>query len=345
MSDMSDDRESVTRRKADHIRINLENDVTSHISSGLERYHFVHEALPEVDMASIDTRVTLFGRTLAAPLFISSMTGGTELAGQINRNLARAAQQCGLAMGLGSMRAVITRPASAASFNVRDVAPDVMLFANVGAVQLNYGFGLDECKRLVDAVRADALILHLNPLQEAVQPEGDVNWHGLIDKIAQLTRALDVPIIAKECGWGISPRTARALANAGVAAIDVAGAGGTSWSQVEMYRAQSEVQRRIAGAFADWGIPTAESIQHARINAQALPIFASGGLKDGVDGAKCIALGASLFGLARPLLRAATLSTEAVLEEIQVILGQLRVTMLCIGAQDIAALQATALSK
>ena len=327
------------QRKADHIRINLEEDVASRLSSGLDRLHFIHQALPEIDMAAIDMSVTLFGRRLNAPLFVSSMTGGTAQAAQINRNLAIAAQAQGIAMGLGSMRAAIAHPEIIDTFNVRDVAPDVMLFANVGAVQLNYGFSFDDCQRLVEMVAADALILHLNPLQEAVQPEGDVNWAGLLGKIEALARALSVPIIVKEVGAGISRQAAQSLASAGVAAIDVAGAGGTSWSQVEMYRAQTSTQRRIAAAFADWGIPTADSIRYCREAAPHLPIFASGGLKNGVDGAKCLALGATLFGLAHPFLLAATQSAEAVTEEMNVILGQLRVAMLCAGAKNIDALQ------
>ena len=335
---MPDDKLQLSQRKADHIRINLENDVQSRARTGLARFRFVHEALPELDMAQIDMKVRLFGRVLAAPLFVSSMTGGTEQAMHINRNLARAAEHTGLAMGLGSMRAAIVRPETIPTFAVRDVAPTAMLFANVGAVQLNYGFTVDHCRRLVDLIEASALVLHLNPLQEAVQPEGDVNWAGLVDKIGEVARRVGVPVIAKEVGWGISSRAARDLAGAGVAAIDVAGAGGTSWSAVEMYRAETDVQRRIAQAFDDWGIPTAESIEAVKCAAPGLPIFASGGLTTGVDGAKCIALGATLFGLARPLLRAGTLSVEAVLDEMAVILGQLRVAMLCTGSRDLQAL-------
>lgn len=330
-------------RKADHIRINLENDVRSGITSGLERHRFVHEALPELDMRRIDTSVALFGKRLASPLFVSSMTGGTEQARLINRALAEAAQHLGIAMGLGSMRAAIAHAELAPTFQVRDVAPDIMLFANVGAVQFNYGFGADEFRRAVDMVEADALILHLNPLQEALQPEGDYDWSGLLPKIEALARALPVPIIAKEVGWGISRRAARDLAGAGVAAIDVAGAGGTSWSQVEMFRAKTDVQRRIAGAFVDWGIPTAESIRYVREAAPDMPVFASGGLTTGVDGAKCIALGATLFGLARPFLKAATVSAEAVLDEFAVIMGQLRAVMLCVGARNMDELRATEL--
>lgn len=345
MSNTTDEGRLLESRKADHIRITLDEDVQSRISSGLERYRFMHQALPEVDANAIDTSLPFLGKRLRAPLLISSMTGGTEQAGAINRHLAEAAQHAGIAMGVGSTRAAVVKPELAGTFRVRDVAPDILLFANIGAVQFNYGFTVDQCRKAIDLIGADGLILHLNPLQEILQPEGDVNWVGLVDKIAEVVTALDVPVIAKEVGWGISPRAAKDLADAGVAAIDVAGAGGTSWSQVEMFRAHNDVQRRIAEAFVDWGIPTAESILHVRQAAPATPIIASGGLKNGVDGAKCVALGATLFGLARPFLHAATISADAVADEIAVIVGQLRAAMLCVGAQDLPALQRVELSR
>lgn len=338
MSNTTDEGRILESRKADHIRISLDEDVQSRITSGLERYRFMHQALPEVDAGAVDTSLTFLGKRLSAPILISSMTGGTEQAGAINRNLAEAAQGAGIAMGVGSTRAAVVKPELAGTFRVRDVAPDILLFANIGAVQFNYGFTVDQCRKAIDLIGADGLILHLNPLQEILQPEGDVNWAGLVDKIAEVTTALDVPVIAKEVGWGISSRAAKDLADAGVAAIDVAGAGGTSWSQVEMFRAHNDVQRRIAEAFVDWGIPTAESILHVRQAAPAVPVIASGGLKNGVDGAKCIALGATLFGLARPFLRAATISAQAVADELMVVTGQLRAAMLCVGARNLPAL-------
>lgn len=330
-------------RKADHIRINLEEDVRSGLTTGLERYRFVHQAVPELDLAAVDTAVTLFGKPLTAPLLISSMTGGTDEARRINHTLAEAAQAAGIAMGLGSQRAAVENPALAATFQVRHVAPDILLFANLGAVQLNYGYGLDHCRRAVDMIQADALILHFNALQEAVQPEGDGNFAGLLGRIEAVCRALPVPVIAKEVGWGFSEQAARRLAEAGVAAIDVAGAGGTSWSQVEMHRAQTATQRRIAAAFIDWGIPTAEAIQNVRRAAPALPVIASGGLRDGIDVAKCLALGASLGGLAGPFLKAAAVSVAAVTEAIGELSRELRIAMFAAGAGNIAALQATPL--
>lgn len=337
--------QNLSQRKSDHIRINLERDVASRITSGLEAWRFGHEALPELNLADVDLSVEFLGRSLRAPLLISSMTGGTEEARRINLNLAAAAEKAGIAIGLGSMRAAIARPDSAPTFQIREAAPSAMILANVGAVQFNYGFGLDECRRLVDLAGADALILHLNPLQEALQPEGDTNWSGLLRAIERICRQLSVPVVAKEVGWGISERAAADLARAGVAAIDVAGAGGTSWSQVEMYRAQTETQRRIAAAFGDWGLPTAESVQQARQGAPGLPIIASGGITNGVEGAKCIALGASLFGLARPFLRAATESASAVSEEIDVIVGQLRIAMFCVAARRVGDLQRVTLTR
>jgi isopentenyl-diphosphate delta-isomerase len=331
-------------RKADHIRINLDEDVRSGLTTGLERYRFVHQALPELNLAEIDTHVTWFGKTLAAPLLISSMTGGTESAAAINHTLAAAAQAAGIAMGLGSQRAAVENPALASTFQVRDVAPDILLFANLGAVQFNYGYGVEHCRRAVDMIQADALVLHLNALQEAVQPEGDANFAGLLKKIEAVCRALPVPVIAKEVGWGMSERAASSLAAAGVAAIDVAGAGGTSWSQVEMHRAKTETQKRVAAAFIDWGIPTAEAIQNVRRAAPQLPVIASGGLRDGIDAAKCIALGAGLGGLASPFLKAAAVSVEATSEAIAELARELRIAMFAAGAGSISQLQTTPLA-
>jgi len=332
-------------RKADHIRINLEKDVAfKKLTSGLEHYFFLHQALPELDLDQLDTRTTIFGKTLSTPLLISSMTGGTAEARQINQTLAAAAQEVGMAMGLGSQRAAIEDDSLAATYQVRNVAPDILLFANLGAVQLNYGYGLDQCRRAVDMIEADALILHFNALQEAVQPEGDGNFAGLLGKVEAICRTLPVPVIAKEVGWGFAEETARRLVAAGVAAIDVAGAGGTSWSQVEMYRAPTARHARVAGAFIDWGIPTAVSLQYCRTAAPDLPIFASGGIRSGIDVAKCIALGANLVGFAGEFLRAADSGgVTGVVELADTITEELRVSMFCSGATDLRALSQTPL--
>lgn len=333
------------RRKADHIRINVEKDVAfKKLTSGLENYFFMHQALPEIDLAQVDTTTQLFGKRLKTPLLISSMTGGTAEAHEINRTLAAAAQETGMAMGLGSMRAAIEDSSLAYTYQIRDVAPDILLFANLGAVQFNYGYGVDQCRRAVEMCAADALILHLNALQEAVQPEGDGNFGGLVWKIEQVCRHLSVPVIAKEVGWGFSEQAARQLADAGVAAIDVAGAGGTSWSQVEMHRAPTARHARVAGAFIDWGIPTAVSVQYCRRAAPNLMVIASGGIRNGIDVAKSIALGATIAGFAGEFLRAAVNGGVAgVVDLAGAITDELRVTMFCTGAADLAALAKTPL--
>ncbi len=338
----------IAARKADHLQINLEKDVQSGLTTGLERYRFIHQALPELDLAAVDTSVTLFGKPLRVPFLISSMTGGTRQARSLNRRLAAAAQQAGLAMGLGSQRAALEHPELAATFQVRDVAPDILLFANVGAVQLNYACSVDDCRRAVEMIGADALILHLNPLQEAVQPDGDTNFAGLLKKIEAVCCALQadhVPVIGKEVGWGLSEQAARHLAKAGVAALDVAGAGGTSWTQVEMYRARTETQRRIAAAFVKWGISTSEAVKNARRAAPHLPVIASGGLQNGIDAAKCLALGASLCGLAGPMLRAAAISRAELDETIFQLERELRITMFAAGYGSIAELQTARLQE
>lgn len=330
------------QRKSDHIRINLEEDVNfRHLTTGLENYHFLHQALPEIDLAQVDTSVSYLGKKLKAPLLISSMTGGTERARLINRTLAEAAEASGIAMGVGSQRAAVEDPSLADTFQVRSLAPTTVLLANLGAVQLNYGYTIDQCRQAVDMIEADGLILHFNVIQEAVQPEGDTNFSGLLAKVEQICHKLPVPVIAKEVGWGFSEDTVRRLVEAGIAAIDVAGSGGTSWSQVEMHRAQSEIQRRVAATFIDWGIPTAEAILAAKRGGPNLPITASGGLRNGLDMAKCIALGATMAGMASPFLKAAVKSVQAVLDEIKITQTELKIAMFGIGVSSIAALQNT----
>lgn len=329
-----------SRRKKEHLEIALNHAVTfKEIATGLDDYRFIHQALPEVDLAAIDPSTALFGKRLHAPLVISSMVGGIELARQINRNLAQAAQAMGVAMGVGSQRSAIDDPRTASTYKVRDVAPDILLFANLGAIQLNYGYGVSECRRAVDMIGADALILHLNPLQEALQHDGSANFGGLLTKIEQVCRELSAPVIVKEVGWGISETVARKLADAGVAGIDVAGAGGTSWSEVERYRAHTEGGNNIAATFVSWGIPTAESIEMARRGAPGQTLIASGGTLTGLDVAKTIALGADAAGIAAPLLKAANISPEAVMAALQEVIDALRISMFCIGAASLKELK------
>jgi isopentenyl-diphosphate Delta-isomerase len=327
-------------RKADHLRVCLEEDVQSHqITSGLDRYRFTHCCLPELDYSDIDLTTSFLGKSLNAPLLISSMTGGTELAHLINSRLAAVAQHYRLAMGVGSQRVAIENPQVASTFAVRSIAPDILLFANLGAVQLNYHYGLEECQRAVDWLEADALILHLNPLQECVQTKGDTNFRGLLTKIATLCQQLPVPVIAKEVGNGISPTMAQRLIEAGVSAIDVAGAGGTSWAKVESERAQDVLQRRLGATFANWGLPTAECITGIRAIAPDLPLIASGGLRDGLEVAKAIALGADLAGLALPFLQAASDSEAALHELVEALQAELATVLFCTGNANLAGLR------
>ena len=328
------------QRKSDHLRISLEQDVRFPLlTTGLERYRLVHCALPELDLTAIDPSVTLFGKRLDQPLLISSMTGGTPRAEAINRNLALAAQSRGVALALGSQRVALESPAMARTFQVRAWAPDVLLLANLGAVQLNYGYTVAHCRAAVDMVSADALILHLNPLQEALQASGNLNWSGLLSKIESVCSALAVPVIVKEVGWGLSETVVRQLADAGVAALDVAGAGGTSWSEVERHREANEGRHSLARAFSDWGIPTVESLLGARRGAPELPLVASGGLRTGIDVAKALALGATAGGIATPFLAAAVESAEAVGQLVDQVSGELAVAMFCSGAANVAALR------
>jgi isopentenyl-diphosphate delta-isomerase len=337
---------TINQRKADHLKINLEKDVRSGLTSGLERYHFVHQALPDMDLEAVDTTLSLFRKILKAPILISSMTGGTMEAKTINQRLAEAAQTVGVAMGVGSQRAAIDNPDLATTFSIaRKAAPDILLFANLGAVQLNYGYNIDHCRRAVDMIQADALVFHLNPIQEAVQAEGNTNFSGLAKKIENVCKRIEVPVIVKEVGWGISARTAKILAECGVAAIDVAGAGGTSWSQVEMHRAPDEFTRQLCSTFVDWGIPTVASILNVKNAAATMKVFASGGLKDGLDIAKCVALGAILGGMAGQFLKAAAISSEKVLELIILTKRQIQVAMFGAGVGEIIGLGACGIER
>jgi isopentenyl-diphosphate delta-isomerase len=241
-------------------------------------------------------------------------------------------------MGVGSQRVAIEAPATAGSFQVRDVAPDILLLGNLGAVQLNYGYTVEHCRRAVDMIGADALILHLNVLQEAMQPEGNRNFKGLTAKIAEVCRRLNVPVVAKEVGNGISVASALRLHGAGVAAIDIAGKGGTSWSAVETQRAAAQGQPADR-TFADWGIPTEEALVEVRKALPEVPLVASGGMRNGLDIAKAIALGADLAAIGQPLLSPALISSEKVEEFLRGVIYELKVAMLCAGAVNLAALR------
>lgn len=331
-----------SERKTEHIRLCLEEQVSgAGITTGFEKYRFRHNALPELDFEEISLQTDFLGAGLRTPLLISSMTGGSELAWSINERLAEAAERRGWTMGVGSVRAAVEKEELARTFQVRRHAPSIPIIANLGAVQLNYGYGVDECKRAVTIAGADMLVLHLNSLQEVFQPGGDTRFGGLLSSIGKLCRELDVPVGVKEVGWGIDGQTARRLRESGVAFIDVAGAGGTSWSQVEKFRSADPVRRAAADAFAGWGIPTAECIREVRTAVRSVAVIGSGGLNTGVDAAKALALGADLAGFGRALLGPAVQSEEqldALLARVEL---ELRTAMFGIGAGNVSALRDT----
>ncbi len=329
-------------RKSDHLQICLEEEVEFRgLTAGFERYRLAHRAMPDLAPDDLDLGVAFLGRRLRAPLLISPMTGGTPAAGRINRHLAIAAESLGLAMGVGSQRAALEDPSLASTYQVRDVAPNIVLLANLGAVQLNYGYGLDECRRAMEMIEADALVLHLNPLQEYVQQEGNRRFAGLLPKIEAVCRDLGAPVIVKEVGWGLSPEIVSQLFAAGVAAVDVAGAGGTSWSRVESHRTPGVP----CDAFESWGIPTAEAIRGARVAAgPKAAIIGSGGIRDGLQVAKALALGADLAGLALPLLKPATVSAQAVASRLEQLIAELRLAAFLTGSRTVEDLRRSPVS-
>lgn len=344
VENMTQVNEEIQQRKADHVQIVLDQKVTGkRVTNGLERFRFPHQALPEIDFDAITLSTTFLDRSLRAPLLISSMTGGTEETGHINKILAMAAQDRGWAMGLGSMRVALEHPEVFHTFQVRKYAPDIPILANLGAIQLNKGIEIDDCRRIVEMVEADGLILHLNSLQEAFQPAGDTNFAGLLQRIEQLCSQLEVPVGIKEVGWGIHGELAKQLDQIGVHFIDVAGAGGTSWSQVERYRT-SKILQKAANAFVDWGIPTADCVINVHRQIPHRFLIASGGLRTGVEAAKTLALGANMAGFGRSLLREATEeSPEQLIEKLTQIELELKIAMFGVGAQSVEALRQTKL--
>jgi len=303
--------------------------------SYFDEIRFEHRALPEIAFDDVRIETSFLGRELDAPLLISCMTGGTGVAERINRRLAEAAEASRVVLGVGSQRKAIDDPETAATFRVREYAPNVPILANLGAVQLNYGYGVDECRAAVDMIEADALVLHLNAMQEALQPEGQLNFRGLLPKIAAVVGALEGPVVVKEVGCGLSAAVGRELANVGVRILDTAGVGGTSWARIEAARADAF---DLGERFADWGVPTPESIRQLA-TLPGVQVIGSGGIRSGVDIAKALALGADLGGMAFPFLEAANISTAAVVERIQHAAFELRICMFCTGARDVAALR------
>lgn len=329
-------------RKTEHIRLCLTDEVEGvNKTTGLEGIEFIHNALPEINFNDIDISTTFLNKEISAPLLVSSMTGGSKLAEEININLAKASEERGWAIGLGSTRALLESDAFEDSFLIRKYAKSVPLIANLGAVQLNYGYGVDEAQRIVDMTEADSLVLHLNSLQEIFQDEGDVNFEDLLPKIEEVCKKLSVPVGVKEVGFGIDGTVAKKLYDVGISYIDVAGAGGTSWSQVEKLRSKDPLRKSAAEAFNSWGISTKNCLVSVRSKLPEVPLIASGGMKTGLDAAKAITIGADLVGFARTLLKAATESVESVLKVMEQIEFELKVTMFGIGAIDIKALKET----
>lgn len=334
--------DSIHKRKAEHIDITLNEKVTgNNISTGLERVHFIHNALPEIDFNDISIKSKFLGEARPTPFVISSMTGGAAFAETINRNLAMAAEERGWVLALGSMRALIESEEHRSSFQVRKYAPNVPIIANLGAVQLNYGFNIDKCKQIIEMSDANALVLHLNTIQEVIQPSGDLNFKDLLGKIEELTSGLGVPVGVKEVGWGIDGVTAKKLCDVGIAFVDVAGAGGTSWSQVEKFRSKNPVKRAAAETFSDWGNPTVDCVVSVRESINEQSIIASGGMYNGLDAAKTIALGAHMVGFGRSILKEATQSVEEVMSVMETKELELRMAMFGVGAATIGQLQST----
>ena len=328
-------------RKDQHLDVTLAGKARHGRAGGFADIHFVHEALPDLDHGKIDLGVDFLGRRLKAPLLISAMTGGPKRAEAINARLAEAAQHLGIALAVGSQRAALEAdgPTPGLDMALRLKAPDTPILANIGAAQLTRGFGVDEARRVLDMIAADALIVHLNPLQEACQPEGDRDWWGVGAALEALVKALDAPVVVKETGAGVSAATARRLADMGVAAIDVAGAGGSNWATVEGERATEAADKAHAAAFADWGLPTARAIAEVRAACPKTLIIGSGGIADGVDAARAIRLGADMVGQAAGVLTAATVSTEAVVAHFQTVIRQLRTVCFCTGSPNLTALR------
>ncbi len=329
-------------RKDSHLTLCLEEEVEfgSDHATGFAALRFDHDALPEIDKESIGTEIELFGKRLTAPIVIASMTGGTPHAGELNRRLALAAEACQVGMALGSQRKMLVDPSTAPTFAVRDAAPRLpLLFGNVGAVQLNYGVGAREVRGLVEAVGCDAFLFHLNPLQEAIQPEGDTRFAGLLARLREVAPSLGVPVLLKEVGAGIGRATARKLRDLPIAGVETAGVGGTSWSKIESMRTSDPVQRSTGELFARWGTPTAESILICR---EALPdrvVIASGGIRNGIEVAKALALGADAVSVAVPLLRAAERSIDDAVLALQRITEELRTAMFLTGCATVADLR------
>jgi isopentenyl-diphosphate delta-isomerase len=333
----------IEKRKADHIEICLKEDVQAQkAATGFEDVSLVHRALPEIEREKIDLSTTVFGYKFSAPIFVGAMTGGTPEAKKINTAIAEAVEELNLGMGVGSQRIAVNNPELAHTFSVvREKAPTAFIMSNIGGPQLVTKYAIKEAKTAVEMVQANALAIHLNPLQEAVQPEGDTNYSNLLQKIGEITQELDVPVIVKETGAGIAAEDAKLLQEAGVAGIDVAGVGGTSWAAVEYFRAKARKDissQKLGETFWDWGIPTVASLVEA-VKSVDLPVIASGGIRNGIDIAKAVSLGATLTSATSPFLAPATKDSEDVKRVLMSLVGEVRNTMFLVGADSTKKLQ------
>jgi len=328
----------IEKRKQRHIRLSLDEDVESDIGTGFEDVRLVHRALPEIDLEDVSTETELFGKRLASPLIISAITGGTEYAKEINATLASAAEDFGIGIGVGSQRIAIENPSMKHTFSiVRERAPSSLVLGNIGCPQLSMGWGVEEARSCVDMIEADALAIHMNPLQEAVQVGGEARYSGVLKKIGEVVKGLSVPVIMKETGCGVAHEEALKLERAGVAGVELSGVGGTSWAAVEHHIAREEGKRgkeALGRALWNWGIPTAVSLVEVRQSTK-LKIIASGGLRTGIEMAKAIALGADAAGIARPFLEKAVEGKEPLKEHIEGILTEFRTAMFLVGAKNI----------
>ena len=330
-------------RKAEHISICLDEKAQARkVTTGFEDIQFVHRALPEVDKAKIDVSTTVFGHKFSAPLIVGAMTGGTAEATRINAAIAEAVETLQLGMGVGSQRAAIENPKLAETFSVaRKKAPNAFLIANIGGIQLVHGYGVKEVKQAVEMIDADAVAVHLNALHEAVQPEGQTSFKGVLAKICEVAGEIDKPVIVKETGAGIAAEDAKKLERAGVKAIDVDGAGGTSFAAVEYYRSEAgSVQRFLGDVFWDWGIPTAVSLVETAQTVK-IPVIASGGVRSGMDVAKSLALNACLGSVCQPALEAAVKGAKATEQLLSRLIDELRNVMFLVGARKVEDLAKT----
>lgn len=335
--------EETTRRKADHIRIALNENVQArNVTTGLEDVHLIHRALPEINKKKIDLSTTVFDHKFAAPLIAGAITGGTQEALKINATIAEAVEELGLGMGVGSQRAAIENRKLERTFTIaRKKAPTAFLIANIGGAQLVNGYGLKEVKRAMEMVDADAIAIHLNALQEAVQPEGQTDFEGVLERIREITTRIDKPVIAKETGAGMVAEDAKELEDAGVKGIDVGGAGGTSFAAVEYYRAkgrQNSAHRSFGDAFWDWGVPTAVSIVEASMTTR-ICVIGSGGIRSGIDIAKALTLGATLTSLSSPILKAAIRNVNQTKSALSLLIDELRNAMFLVGANSVQQLR------